>query len=60
LLGKLDVIFSMVRGVDCLLPTPEEIQTWRRSLGFGFTVVSTLKQANLFDTCLHNSSSMAA
>jgi hypothetical protein len=27
LLGKLDVIFSMVRGVDCLLPTPEEIQT---------------------------------
>jgi hypothetical protein len=27
LLGKLDVIFSMVRGVDFLLPTPEEIQT---------------------------------
>jgi hypothetical protein len=27
LLGKLDVVFSMVRGVDFLLPTPEEIQT---------------------------------
>jgi hypothetical protein len=27
LLGKLDVIFSMVCGVDLLLPTPEEIET---------------------------------
>jgi hypothetical protein len=27
LLGKLDVIFSMVRSVDFLLPTPEEIET---------------------------------
>ena len=57
LLGKLDVIFSIVRGVDFLLPTPEEIETLRTVieaarllwLACGFNIEGNPKAHLMFD-----------
>jgi hypothetical protein len=57
LLGKLDVVFAMVRGVDFLLPTQEEIQTLKTVieaarvlwLRCGFNIEGNPKAHLMFD-----------
>jgi hypothetical protein len=57
LLGKLDVVFSMVRGVDFLLPNPEAIQTLKTViegarvlwLQCGFNIEGNPKAHLMFD-----------